>query len=405
MNPADPKRGTRGPIAIAAARNIVVLMHDFYEGGVERIAITLANAWHALGRDVTILCGCEEGRFRARVAPGVHVATVEPLIPQGRLSRIRLGFASVRALRTLRPDVVFAPGNFHLPVIGIAARARYAHRPAFVCKLSNRLHRPTRSRLRQAVFSATTRIWAARLDGIAAMSPALREEARTLLRDCHVESMWEPCITWDTLVSLPRGEEPPIPRILVVGRLVPEKNVSLALQAFAVFRRRRQATLQIVGDGPLRPRLEQECRTLGIADDVQFTGHVDDTRRYFASASVLLSTSRYEGYPAVIVEALAAGIPVVATDSSPALPEMLSDPTFGIAARAAPDALADALGSALSCRPAAAALDDLIARHRSGHSAQAYLDWLDWLCAEKGRPVHPAGLAALPAMAAARSTH
>lgn len=369
-----------------SAHTIALLLHDFYAGGAERVAVTLANAWRVMGRDVTILCGCEAGAFRSRVDSSVQVATVVPPVPQGRFSRIRFGLASIRALRRLQPDIVFAPGNFHLPVIGIAARAQYTPRPAFVCKLSNRLYRPGRSSVGQAVFNTTSRMWAARLDGVIAMSPSLRDEARTMLRDPRVDFIWEPCITCDTFVAAMPAPSRSATRVLVVGRLVPEKNVSLALRTFAEFRRHRTAKLQVLGDGPLRARLELESRTLGIANDVEFVGHVADTRPYFAQASALLSTSRYEGYPAVIIEALAAGVPVVATNSSPALTEMLCDDTFGTVAAAAADALAGALIAVWRERPAAAPLTGLVARHRVHRSAQAYLRFFDRICSTAGRP-------------------
>lgn len=376
------------------ARRIVILLHDFYAGGAERIAITLGNRWQAMGRDVTILCGSEDGPFRARVANDVRVTTVNPPIPQGTFSRIRLGFACVPALRTLAADVVFAPGNFHLPVIGIAARGHYDRRPVFACKLSNRLQRPGRSWPAQRIFNVTTRMWASRLDGVAAMSPNLGNEARATLHGRPVECLWQPCITQKPGAPGHHPARSDGPRILVAGRLVVEKDISLALRTAAIVAQRQSIHVEIVGAGPLRPQLERESRDLGIADRVDFAGHVSDIRPYLAEADVLLSTSRYEGYPAVIVEALAAHVPVVATDSSPAIPEILFDPSFGAVAAAAPETLAAALESVRHTRPAGTAVARLVERHRADRSACAYLDWFDRLRTKLDRPLHGAARSA-----------
>lgn len=360
------------------AAHIVVLMHDFYAGGAERIAITLANAWRQAGRRVTLLCGSEDGPFRARVARGVGVQTVMPPIPQGVLSRLRLGFACIRPLRELAPDAVFAPGNFHLPVIGVAARAHYAHPPVFACKLSNRLYRPSRSRVGQRVFDRSSRFWVARLDGVSAMSNALQTEARVRLRRPDIECLWEPCIPNDQ--PLPE----PMPacgglRLVVAGRLVPEKNVALVLRAFALLAKSRPAQLAVVGDGPEREPLQAEAARLGIAATVDWAGQVPDIRPWLARADVLIAASDYEGYPAVLVEALAAGVPVVTTDSTPALPEILLDASCGRVAGPEATALARAVVDVARVRPARQALGRIFGRHRIGAASAAYLAWFDRL--------------------------
>ncbi|TAM10616.1 MAG: glycosyltransferase [Nevskiaceae bacterium] len=367
------------------AQHIVVVMRDFYAGGAERIAITLANAWQARGRDVTLLYGAASGPLRVRVAPDVHTRAIRPRLPRWRLSRIPLGWAGARTLRALQADVVFAPGNAHLPVIGTIARMPFHQRPVFACKLSNRLWRPERSRFSQGTFEKTTRFWCTRLDGLVAMSEALRDEAAGILKRDDIAAIWEPCIIAESTPSPslePVAADPPV--IAVAGRLVAEKNVALALQTMALLRTQQaDVRLLILGDGPLRSALEQESRRLGIADRVTWAGHVPDIRPYLATARVLLSTSRHEGYPAVLVEALAAGVPVVATRSSPAIGEILFDPSFGTLSDATPAALASAVRYALGLQPSTAALAPFLARHQAGPSADAYLAWFDQLCARR----------------------
>jgi glycosyltransferase involved in cell wall biosynthesis len=109
----------------------------------------------------------------------------------------------------------------------------------------------------------------------------------------------------------------PLPRVaegLVIGslgRLSAEKGYDLAIRALADV---PDATLVLVGDGKERARLEQLAHELGVAGRVRFVGWTDEPRRYLQGFDVFLLASRSEGFPLGIVEAMLAGVPVVATD-------------------------------------------------------------------------------------------
>jgi glycosyltransferase involved in cell wall biosynthesis len=103
--------------------------------------------------------------------------------------------------------------------------------------------------------------------------------------------------------------------IVTVGRLVPQKNHELFLQAAAPLAGAvPEARFVIVGDGPLRPQLEASARRLSIADRVAFAGERRDVEALLRTASLFWLTSRWEGTPNVVLEAMASGVPVVATD-------------------------------------------------------------------------------------------
>jgi glycosyltransferase involved in cell wall biosynthesis len=120
-------------------------------------------------------------------------------------------------------------------------------------------------------------------------------------------------------VSLERFALPRTPvrgRILMVGRLTPPKRPDLALRALALVREgAREAHLHVAGDGPLRAESEQLAAELGLREAVSFLGYRDDVPQLLAEAECALLASDYEGCPLVVIEALAAGVPVVATDA------------------------------------------------------------------------------------------
>ena len=107
-----------------------------------------------------------------------------------------------------------------------------------------------------------------------------------------------------------------IPVVLWVGRLLPRKAPTLALQAFAELRRRMPARMVIVGDGPLLTQVRKLVDRLGLAEDVQLLGRVpwDNIRSLYDSASVFLFTSLRDSSGSQFLEALSRGLPAVALD-------------------------------------------------------------------------------------------
>jgi len=111
----------------------------------------------------------------------------------------------------------------------------------------------------------------------------------------------------------PRGDRPGGQLVAGVGRLVPQKDFTLFLEVAAGLSRRcADVRFVIAGTGPEEAALQAKAAALGLAGRVRFAGHVADPRTIYEAAEVLLLTSRYEGTPLTVLEAMAAGLPVVA---------------------------------------------------------------------------------------------
>jgi glycosyltransferase involved in cell wall biosynthesis len=120
------------------------------------------------------------------------------------------------------------------------------------------------------------------------------------------------------------------PTICCVSRLVPIKEIGLFLRAAARARVRHPGLRAwIVGDGPEKLRLKAEARALGLGGAVEFLGAVRDARELMARASVVVLTSRSEGLPMTLVEAMALGKPIVATRVG-GVPEIVVDGITGL---------------------------------------------------------------------------
>jgi glycosyltransferase involved in cell wall biosynthesis len=117
--------------------------------------------------------------------------------------------------------------------------------------------------------------------------------------------------------------------VAFIGRLAPQKNPGLFLEmAAAVLRSGLKCGFLLVGDGPLRVTLTDQAHTLGIQEAVRFTGARNDVPRILSVIDLLVLTSDWEGLPNVILEALAAGVPAVATNVG-GVRELLADGVTG----------------------------------------------------------------------------
>ncbi len=240
-----------------------------------------------------------------------------------------------------------------------------------VAKISNPVRAAERGPPFQGVQNAAFARVTAHYAALVAMSPALAAEAEAVLRR-PVATIAEPNLPDDWTPPPPTRRDPN--RIVAAGRMMPQKDFGLALATLAAL---PGWHLDLLGDGRERAALEARAAALGVSDRVTFHGHVADTAPYLARASVFLCSSRYEGYPAVLVEALAAGTPVVTTPCSPAVPEIVSDDSFGLVAAPRAAALAAGVRAVAGRVPEPSRMVSRLGQHRIGVSAAAWLALLD----------------------------
>ncbi len=118
-------------------------------------------------------------------------------------------------------------------------------------------------------------------------------------------------------------------RILAVGRLSPQKDHETLIRAFALLPKGLKAKLIILGEGPLRERLISLSMQLGVQETVSLPGFICDPSPWFCTADLFVSSSRWEGFGNVIVEALECGLPVVSTNCPSGPEEILEKGRYG----------------------------------------------------------------------------
>jgi glycosyltransferase involved in cell wall biosynthesis len=130
-------------------------------------------------------------------------------------------------------------------------------------------------------------------------------------------------------VDHPWAADASVPLILGAGRLTEQKDFPTLVRAFAALRSRRPARLVILGEGRLRGRLTAQAEELGVAADMALPGFTPNPYAWMARASLFVLSSAWEGSPNVLTEALALGLPCVATDCPSGPRELLADGRYG----------------------------------------------------------------------------
>lgn len=316
-------------------RRLMIALHHLGSGGVARVTVRIANGLAERGVPVTLVLLRPGGVLADAVSPLVHVRRLAGTERTERgLSLLPAAGALARAIRAERPDVLLSPGNHMHVLTCLAHRRAKVGGCQLVLKLTNSIERRRAAPVRNAVRRAFYR-WAARsADQLLVLSHAAREELTRVCRGASapVAMVRNPYID---PASAPRRAEPlaqaasdDTPILLSVGRLTPQKDQAMMLTALAGLTD-RPWSLCLLGEGPRREPLERQARKLGIADRVQFRGFVPDPAAAFRSARMLLLSSRWEELPAVLFEALDLGCPIVSTDASPAIVDLLDHGRLG----------------------------------------------------------------------------
>ncbi|TKD52133.1 glycosyltransferase [Sphingomonas baiyangensis] len=283
--------------------------------------LRLAAGWLDRGAQVTLLLGDAAGPLASECDTRIA------LVPLGdRRYRTLLGAARDIARRA--PDIVFVPGN-HYSALGLAARGGTT--APIVGKLSNALSGVHRG-LAGLGYAAWLRLHPRFLDHLVAMSPAMGAEAARAMRMplSRISVIANPPAR--SIADAPDVALPPGRFVLGVGRLAPQKRWDRLVAAFARLPD-PALSLVILGEGPERVAIEAHARALGIAARVHLPGHAADPLPAMRRAALVALTSDHEGVPGVIREALGEGTPVVSTDSSVAIAELLADPAAGTIVR------------------------------------------------------------------------
>ena len=325
---------------------VTFVLPSLHGGGAERAAVVLLNGLPQNEYDAGLYLFAEHGAYIDQVAPHVRVSVGR----QGRVARVRAlrefiagehidlvvsflsHFTAYAAARTSGGHVRYVISQ-QTPVSGFLADADYHWR------------RPINRRL----FELVARTVYPRVDLIAATSQGVADDlmANYGVRPEQIAIVHNPvdvaaveCRSSESIAEdLSDG---PLPTIVTAGRLADAKNLPLLVASLTVLQARFPFRAWILGQGELEPELRRLLAAADLQDRVRLLGFQENPWKYLARADVFVLTSRYEGFGNVLIEAMACGLPVVATASS-GTREIVEHGQSGFLVEHTPAAVASAL--------------------------------------------------------------
>jgi glycosyltransferase involved in cell wall biosynthesis len=305
---------------------IAFVIPNLGPGGAERVASLLCNDWAGQGHAVTLLTFEEEGAepffplqaqvaVRRLAASDVSRGWTERLSTNlSRISRLR------SALKELRPDAVLA---FMTEANVLALWASRGLQLPVVISERNQPDRPGLG----VVHKIARRLTYPLASAIVVQTEGIAEWVESRFRvPVHVIPNPVPRATIGA-ASTPAAQ----PLIVSVGRLTEQKGFDLLIESFAALANKHAGWRVIIyGEGPERASLARLVAARGLTQKVSLGGITKDISGALRQASLFVLASRYEGYPNALVEALASGLPIVATDCPGATAEILADGLNGM---------------------------------------------------------------------------
>jgi len=340
-------------MALLKRPRICLLIPHLGGGGAEHIIETLTRHLNSEKYEIhLVLTGSREPQTANSFSPRITIH---------QLGARRVRHSALRLLlliRQLRPSAIFS-GIAHLNLLLLLLRPLLPRVTRIIVRQNGALpatfaahHHP---RLARYAYAHAYR----QADSVVCQSESMAQEISRLLR-----------VTREKLLVLPNptdvqrlrqfapsiGPDTRPLQLLAVGRLAPEKGFDILLDAFAGVQEAFPSThLTIAGEGPLKVALMQHAQSLGVLDRVHFPGYIHKPHQQFTQASLFVLSSRTEGMPNALLEAAAAGLPIVATPASPGIVDLLQGQegtwlATEVSSQALRRAIETALGTAKSPR-------------------------------------------------------
>jgi glycosyltransferase involved in cell wall biosynthesis len=361
------------------AGSIAIVLHDLRGGGAERACLRLAGGLAAKGRLVHLVLVRGGGAYEAEIPPGPRVTIL------GTRRVVHAIPALAAWLRHEKPAAVLSALT-HMNVAtlaaarlsGIKARIAVSERNQISAKAA-----AASTKWQKLLYRAVPLAYRAASDVVAVSGGVARDLAQfgalpperihvihnpVFSDDLELQSAILPAHPW----FAPEG--PPI--VLAAGRLHRQKGFDTLIRAFARTRGEIDCRLVILGEGEDRAALERQAQQLGLAYDIDLPGFCANPFALMARAGAFVLSSRWEGFPNALVEAMACGAPVIATDC-PSGPREILEGAAPLVPVDDVETMAAALTATLRARPDTAATRARARGFSVSAAADRYLQLLE----------------------------
>ena len=309
---------------------VALFISNLGGGGVQNVIINLAGGLIIKGVTVDLVVGKAQGRNEQKTPQGVNLIDLN----QKKVLLTLPGL--LRYLFSFRPTVLMT-AQTHVNIVGIIAKLIYGKKLRLIICEHNDMQAVLKTFPKERYRPLLARWLYPIADEIVAVSQGVAESLTTLtgLPGKKIRILHNPLVSEEMLLKAKEHVSHPwfqveSPHVaLAVGRLEVQKDFETLLQAIALINQHRFLRLVILGEGIQREKLISLAKNLGIREKVDLPGYVDNPYSYMNKSSVFVLSSRFEGFPGVLVEAIACGVPVVSTDCPSGPAEILESGRIG----------------------------------------------------------------------------
>jgi glycosyltransferase involved in cell wall biosynthesis len=315
-------------------KRIAILISNPETGGVERMLVNLAQSFVRQECLVDLLVGNIKSPYLKNLDERITLVSLGSTRP----SKARPALCA--HLSNQRPAVLLAAKDEDCALAG-AVKQRLAHPPRCYLRVSvdysGQLLGRRAGALKRWWRYRQVRRWFGEADALICVSQGVAQDIAHIFgrKPAELHVLPNPTITPELALAAAEplahpwfaSGQPPV--VLGVGRLAAIKNFPLLVRAFARVRAHRDCRLVILGEGRHRALLQRMAAQLGVADAMDLPGFEANPYAYMSRAAVFVLSSSWEGSPNVLVEAMACGTPVVATDCPSGPREILQDGKLG----------------------------------------------------------------------------
>jgi glycosyltransferase involved in cell wall biosynthesis len=314
-------------------KKILLFIRALHGGGAQRAMVRYANALTDRGYDTTVLVLNDKGEFNKELNANVNLIVL-------KANRIITAIPSItKQLKLIDPDVIMVTEPAcNIAVIiarlfsGIQTRLliREGLFPSVACKESPYLQTRISYRLAPYLYK--------KADVIVGIASELADDLSTFLKVPRDEITLIPINPVVTPKLYELAEQSTnhewlnnkyCPVFLGVGRLEAQKDFKTLIKAFCLVRKKIKCKLIIIGNGNLHDELTSQIQETDYSKDIDLAGFNVNPFSFMAKADVLVLSSRYEGLPNTLIEALACGVPSVSTDCKSGPRDILNSGEFG----------------------------------------------------------------------------
>lgn len=322
-------------------RHLAIFLPSLGGGGAEKVMLALAGEFINMGVRCDIVIAIREGQLLSSVPQGVRLISLD------KNKTVSATMALVGYLRKERPDTLLAT-VFTASITALLA-SRFTPGIRVVLREASlpSIDVVKKSWLRTLLNRLAAQVLYPYADSSIVLASRLQQDIlqMRLLPKEKIHVIPNPLTG---VADVTRLEKDELPQIVACGRLEEQKDVATLITAFSLLRKTCAAHLTILGEGSLRASLEAQATSLGLSQHITFAGFVKDPFQYLRRSDVFVHTAIYEGFSNVLLEALACGCSVVATDCPSGVREILDNGRYGaLVPMRDPGAIAEAVAAVL----------------------------------------------------------